>query len=139
MKNSEIGYIIGDNINQYDSSKKYRFDIRVENSKDFDILGSKDSETFRSTGRLGYQEETHEKKFNMCVNLSDMKAKDKKLLDKIDSNSPSPALKKSSTPIDFQKESENRAPPSYHSVLDAKDKEYPKKYDLLDFNEPTPD
>jgi hypothetical protein len=48
-----------------------------------------------------------------------MRTEENQREEEIDSNSPSPALKKSTTPLDLHKESEIRAP-TYHAVFDNK-------------------
>lgn len=48
-----------------------------------------------------------------------MRTEENQREEEIDSNSPSPALKKSTTPLDLHKESEMRAP-TYHAVFDNK-------------------
>lgn len=53
--------------------------------------------------------------------------------EEIDSNSPSPALKKSTTPLDLNKESEMRAP-TFHAVLDNKPYDYQYNQPLTNYD-----
>lgn len=80
----------------------------MEKSSDFDVLKSKDSETLRSTGKLGMTnsvEDSQESKFNKRIMLSDFRNDGK---EEMDSNSPSPAFKTNSQQADLYKESESR-------------------------------